>query len=373
MNFISFVGNADPAIPTNPVLLPRALAAIGHRVMLVEVRDRQNARTLQPWQWGRTDSRSPRENLTVITYVPSLPARVALTASMERKIMRRAVLDSAKRLWGEEPAYLLIFSPNEARFREIFPELPFAYRVIDDYPTMPFYAADPEGCRREDERLCREAVAVFASNPKLLEQRKHLNPRHLLVPNGVDYDHFARTDLPVPNELAELPRPIVGFSGAVDAYKVDFSLLADLARLRPTWSFVLVGKVGVCDDTAETALPSAPNLHYLGFRPYDVLPAYVAAMDVGIIPYGINPYTEGVSPLKLYEYLAAGKGVVTTPLPFAEAAGSTVRVAADAQGFVEAIEDELAHPERAEARRAAAAANSWSERAKAIAGYLLDL
>ncbi len=308
--------------------------------------------------------------MAVMTYIPSLPARLALTAGMERRIMRRAVLDCAGRLWGDAPTHLMIFSPNEARFRAVFPELSFVYRVIDDYPTMPFYAADPEGCRREDERLCREAIAVFPSNPKLLEQRKHLNPKHLLVPNGVDYEHFARTDLAVPEEMAGLPRPIIGFSGAVDAYKLDFGLLAEMARMRPQWSFVLVGKVGVCDDTAEAALPTAPNLHYLGFRSYDILPAYVAAMDVGIIPYAINAYTEGVSPLKLYEYLAAGKGVVTTPLPFADAAGPLVRVAADASQFVEALEDELAHPEREADRRAAAVANSWSERASTITRYL---
>lgn len=370
MNFITFVHRARPDIPTNPVFLPRALAEIGNRVLMVEVKERRNDLTLRPWNWGETVTYEYSPNLTVLEYTPALPSRLPLTAGLAISQFRAKVERVMRALFSSEPATVILFSPNEARFLEIVPELPFVYRIIDDYPTMPFYASDPAAARRLDESLCVRAEAIFPSNPKLLGQRKGLNRCHLLIPNGVDFALFGARGLPVPADMAALPRPIVGFSGAVDRYKLDMGLVAEIAALRPSWTVALIGKVGTGDDTTDRELPQAPNLRYLGFRPYSDLPDYVAAFDVGIIPYSVNPYTEGVSPLKLYEYLAAGKAVVSTPLPFASEAGPVVRTAIGATAFVEQIEAVLAEEGKEEERRAIAEANSWPARARAMVEVL---
>jgi len=372
MDFLCFTPNANPEIPTNGVLLPRALAATGNRVFMVEVHDRSNRLSVRPWEWSHYTLRGGTDPL-VLEYVPALPMKLGFTARLERTRLKRLVQRVLRDRWGVDKAVQIVFGPNEVRYREVFPDFPYIYRVIDDYPTMPFYASDRDGCRRADEQLCREAVAVFPSNPKLLAQRAGFNAHHLLVPNGVDYVRFSQENPPVPEDLSDLPRPLIGFTGAIDRYKLDMDLLAAIAASRPHWSIVLVGKVGTDDDTSEGELPQAPNLHYMGFRPYESLPAYTSAFDVGIIPYDVNPYTEGVSPLKLYEYLAAGKGVVTTPLPFAAEAGDAVRVAATPEEFVSALEQTLDEGDLAPDRRRLAEQNSWAARAHAITDYLASI
>ncbi len=371
MNFLTFVHRANPEVPTNPVQLPRGLALSGNCILMVEVRDRLTSRTLQPWLWNRLEIHEDRPNLHVLTYTPALPSKAGFAPSALAQF-RSAVERGIAAIFGSDRPTLLLFSPNEARFKVVVPDLKFVYRVIDDYPTMPFYAADPEGCRLLDERLCREALAVAPSNPKLLRQRAEFNPNHILIPNGVDYDHFsAPTD--VPHDIGALPHPVIGFAGALDSYKMDWKLVAELAALRPDWSWILIGKIGVSDGTHAATLPKAPNLHYLGFRAYQSLPGYLKSFDVGMIPYAVNDYTEGISPLKLYEYLAVGLPVVSTPLPFAREAGEAVRVGHDAKEFVHAIESALAEQGREDHRKELAKANSWEVRGRVLVDYLRSL
>ncbi len=159
------------------------------------------------------------------------------------------------------------------------------------------------------------------------------------------------------------------FTGAIVAKKLDVSLLAELARARPAWSFALVGPVGAGDPgTDVSALRREPNIHLLGPRPYERLPAVLRAADAGLIPYARNALTESVFPMKVYEYLAAGLPVVATPLPALAEVGE-VATAPDAEGLARALERALAadSPERRAARSRAAAAHSWERRLQEIA------
>src|SRR6185437_3645903 len=115
--------------------------------------------------------------------------------------------------------------------------------------------------------------------------------------------------------LATIPQPRVCFLGALDAYKVDFALLAGAASACPDLHFVCVGPIGFADQTRGSTIPHLANLHYIDTLPQKELPALLRGCAVCIIPYHLNEYTASVSPLKLYEYLAAGRPVVATPLP----------------------------------------------------------
>jgi glycosyltransferase involved in cell wall biosynthesis len=188
----------------------------------------------------------------------------------------------------------------------------------------------------------------------------------LEAPNVADTKLFASalTPGPVDPALEALPHPRIAFHGAITATKLDFRLIAELARLRPGWSIALVGPVGAGDPTTDvSALEREHNVHLLGARRHHELPALLRGADAAIIPYLINPLTSSIFPMKVYEYLAAGLPVVSTRLP-ALSGLDEISFGADAGSFAEALEGELAAdgPERRRQRSRAAAGHSWEAR-----------
>lgn len=128
----------------------------------------------------------------------------------------------------------------------------------------------------------------------------------------MDVAHFgqARAALPEPADQAGLARLRLGFYGVIDE-RLDLDLLAAVARLRPQWQWVILGPVVKIDPGS---LPQLPNLHYLGGKTYDELPAYLAGWDVALMPFALNEATRFISPTKTPEYLAGGCPVVSTPI-----------------------------------------------------------
>jgi glycosyltransferase involved in cell wall biosynthesis len=201
---------------------------------------------------------------------------------------------------------------------------------------------------------------VVTTSRTLCEARSAYNPNTHWIPNGVELEHFAAAQPPrLAADIVRLPRPVVGFVGGLSSW-VDVPLLADLARSRPDWSLALVGPGG----TDLAPLRGLPNVHLLGPRPYRDLPAYLAGMDVGLIPFVQDEVTRNADPIKVYEYLAAGLPVVATDLPALRRLGDLVRLAdspARFQGQVEAALAEGREARRAE-RQAEAARHTWHSR-----------
>jgi glycosyltransferase involved in cell wall biosynthesis len=165
-----------------------------------------------------------------------------------------------------------------------------------------------------DAEAASRSQVVFATTSGSYERQLARNPETHLVRNGADFAHFAHANGAAP-ELHALSGPVVGFAGNLTSEKVDFDLIEAVARARPEWSVVLVGPAA---EDARAGLERAsklPNVHVLGFRPYDVLPSYVGGFAVGLIPYRTTAYTRNCSPLKVFEYLAAGKAVVASGVP----------------------------------------------------------
>jgi glycosyltransferase involved in cell wall biosynthesis len=160
---------------------------------------------------------------------------------------------------------------------------------------------------------------IFTTAPRLAESRRRYNPNTHYLPNVADFDHFSKArhaDTRVPDDLARIPEPRLGFVGAISGYKVDFELLRHLALSHPAWSIVLIGEIGEGDPwTDASELAGTPNLHLLGPRPYASLPAYMKGMQVGLLPSRLNDYTASMFPMKFFEYLAAGLQVVSVDLP----------------------------------------------------------
>lgn len=247
-----------------------------------------------------------------------------------------------------------------------FPILPEACRHFE--PNVVVYDRSdhwPEDYLQDEIALLKRADVVFATARTLLKTAESLNSNVHLVPNAVDLASYRRALLPetrIPSDVAHLPRPIIGLVGAINA-KVDISLLEKLARAHPEWSIVLIGPVFPSVVPAQR-LKNLRNVHLLGYREPRELPAYLKAFDVGLIPYVIDERTRAINPLKVYEYLAAGKPVVTTPLPELREFDSTVYIAAHRDDFVSQVERALQEDDiRLAYRRAKAVEDhTWDHR-----------
>jgi glycosyltransferase involved in cell wall biosynthesis len=233
------------------------------------------------------------------------------------------------------------------------------YDCMDELAA--FKDAPAEMGARED-LLLTLADLVLTGGPSLYEAKRHTNAHVYCLPSAVDAAHYVagpqrrrgphwQAGAALQRRLA---RPRLGFFGVIDE-RLDLDLIAGLADLRPKWHLVLVGPV--CKREAHE-LPRRPNLHWLGQQPYERLPALVHGWDVCLLPFALNRHTRFISPTKTLEYLAAGKPVVSTPIhDVARLYGDVVRLAADAPGFVAAIEADLActPAQRTRARRRAEA------------------
>ena len=205
-----------------------------------------------------------------------------------------------------------------------------------------------------------QGADVVVASSAVLEAR-HRPERNdlLLIPNGVD---VARWQAPA-GRPADLPdgRPIAGYHGAIASW-FDFDLLEAVASAMPEWTFALVGPVLSGAEEPAARLAEMDNVIFVGERSPEAVVGYVQHFDVGLVPFRLDEMTKAVSPLKLFEYLAAGVPVVSTSLPASEASPSAV-VADTPERFSEAISraDGRDQAWRSVATQEVAAA-SWNKR-----------
>ncbi|HYT31151.1 MAG TPA: glycosyltransferase, partial [Thermoanaerobaculia bacterium] len=189
------------------------------------------------------------------------------------------------------------------------------YDVIDH---LDVFQAPRRVLLRNQERALETADAVFAVSRPLLEEIRSVRSDAVYLPNGVDVAFFQ-----APADKAAVPerilraraarRPVAGYTGALARW-VDAELLRSLAEKRPDWDFALVGEA--LDDSFSALKERPPsNILFLGRRPYAAMPAVIGSFDVGLIPFRLGPEGLHASPIKLYEYLAAGLPVLSTPIP----------------------------------------------------------
>ncbi|HWZ91877.1 MAG TPA: glycosyltransferase, partial [Polyangiaceae bacterium] len=273
---------------------------------------------------------------------------------------------------GISDAIIWVYHPGfgEAPFR--LPRKLLVYDCVDEYTAFPAYRKCKEWLAAREQKLCENADLVFCTAPALYERKRVFNPGGThYVHNVGDAGHFKRAldeRTKVPSDVAALPKPVIGFVGAVSNYKLNIDWLLELARTRPNYQLCLIGPIGVSDpSTNVSALKAQPNVHVLGTRDYAVLPEYMKGFDVAVIPYRLNEYTESVFPIKFFEYLATGKPVVVSRLPALQGFLGSVSVADDAASFVAECDRALGSPGSGSAERVALAeANSWSSRVSAL-------
>lgn len=184
--------------------------------------------------------------------------------------------------------------------------------VFDAMDELSKFKFAPARLLELEQELIDRAGLVFTGGSSLFEAKKDRHDSVHLFPSSVDRNHFAkaRKTLSEPDDQADISRPRLGFYGVLDE-RFDTDLLGKIAELRPDWQFMIVGPVvKISDDD----LPKRDNIHYLGSKKYDQLPAYLAGWDVALMPFAMNESTQFISPTKTPEYLAGGKPVVSTPV-----------------------------------------------------------
>jgi glycosyltransferase involved in cell wall biosynthesis len=374
------IGSADWAteLPINQHQLMGRLAA-KNEVLFVEslglrrpqLAGRDLSRLWRRLKRGLRGARPAPEGLHVLSpLVLPLHSKEAVR-KLNRRLLRFQVKRAARKLGMKRPILWAYVPQAETVIDVLDPEL-VVYHCVDDVAAQK--GVDAESFRQAEERFAGRADLVLASAPALAERMRTLSDHVLYAPNVADTATFA-TALepgPVDEAIENLPHPRLVFQGAIVATKLDVQLLAEVAKLRPDWSIVLVGPRGAGDPTGDLSpLDQAPNIHQIGPRHADDLPKVLRGADVGLIPYAINDLTRSVFPMKVYEYLAAGLPVMATPLPALEGVEG-IETVASAEELVTAVEQELKmdSAERRRERSGMAASHSWEARIEEIEGAL---
>ncbi|NIJ80590.1 glycosyltransferase family 1 protein [Xanthomonas cannabis] len=268
--------------------------------------------------------------------VPRLPAGCEGEAAVR---VQRQLLDGYLAELGVADLLLWYYTPMSLGFSAHLQPRITVYDCMDELSA--FRGAPPELVERE-RTLLQRADVVFTGGYSIWEAKRALHGNAHAFPSSVDVAHFAAARAPQtePADQAGIAHPRLGFYGVIDE-RFDIALLRSLAAQRPHWQLVMIGPV-VKIDPSE--LPRADNIHYLGGKTYDELPAYLSGWDVALMPFAMNASTRFISPTKTPEYLAGGCPVVSTPIhDVVRTYGDTgvVRIADTADAFIAACEAAL--------------------------------
>ena len=246
------------------------------------------------------------EKTGVIVMTPVLPAGMGRAESV--RVVSRLVQHLFKRRRIED--YIAwYYTPMALDYAVKKPPRLVVYDCMDELSL--FRHAPPDICEKE-RRLFKSCHLVFTGGLSLFEEKQKHHPNVWALPSSVDVEHFAKARLlgDCRDDQKNIARPRIGYAGVVDE-RIDLELIAEIARQRPDWQIVMIGPVVKIDPAT---LPKAANIHWLGKKDYDDLPAYFASWDVAMMPFALNDSTRFISPTKTPEYLAAGLPVISTPI-----------------------------------------------------------
>lgn len=343
-------------------LLIRALARRNVHTRFLFVENAMRPRELPGWRWP-----SPiqvAQNIWALRVIRPVPE--SLSAAVGDRAVVAQIRRATRRVGLERP-WIWTQAPHTADLIDLLDRAGLIYDLTDDWPA---FETDP--IRREllTERvgqLARAADVVLACSPWLCDVAERLGVVPSYVPNAIDGDLASQTAGPALADLARLPRPRLGYVGTLHAARLDIELLVEAATLQPTWSFALLGPDSL-DDPSRARLLAPANIHHLGVIPHRQVQRALAELDVGLIPNLVTDFTRSLDPLKTYEYLEAGLPVISTPAGVSPELADELCIATTAVELVDRAQELIAanEPERADARRALVAGETWDARARQI-------
>lgn len=344
--------------------------AQSHRILFV---NRQV--TYKDWLTGKGEKPGMEQacsGIWALTPKPGLPINFlgdhALYHHLLRQnsnVMERDIQQAMQRLNFKDPLFWISFEvPMGLALLDRLHARLNIYHCFDEIRGERYIAR--HGATLE-EKLIRRCDLVITSSRALQASRGRLYQNCHYIPNGVRHRHFAQAleNLAIPEELRDIPRPIVGYFGNIEA-RMDADLLEYLLKERP-YSLVLVGPISAQAQGWVNRLKRYPHFHALGAKPYELAPAYLKAFDAGIIPFVRSVFTSGVYPLKLNEYLSAGLPVVMTDFGCLEDFREVAWMASGQEEFISSLDRAVCDGHKNRLWRSEyAQQNDWSNRAKSI-------
>ena len=316
----------------------RRILILGRPTSLPELALRRRS----PWVHGRVLHRGLGTRLTsvhekgvVLDIVspevlgPIRHRRSWTTRVFQKPRVRRLIQEAARRVLS--PDYL-VWLWNPLAFTGVPDGQRLVFDAIDDQARHPQMKRDWPSIRKGYEFVKDHADIIFTNSEVMARRLGGGRAEPLWVPNGVDVERFLDPG-PPPPELARLEKPLFGYVGKIQE-RLDVEMLGRLAESLQSGHLVIVGPF--LARGIKRKLAALPRTILLGDRHYEDIPGIMSAFDVGIMPHRIDPYTTSMDPLKLYEYLAAGLPVVTTPVAGTEAFSEHVQIVGSADEFVTA-------------------------------------
>jgi glycosyltransferase involved in cell wall biosynthesis len=284
-----------------------------------------------------------------------------LGATLNRWALPSQIRRAAQKA-GMRTPLLWVACPPGAEVVERLPHAGLVYQRTDRYEA--FGGVEPDRISRYDRFLKKAAdLTVFCSRA-LKDEEAAACREAAYVDHGVDFERFESAGAGTgaePADVASLPRPRIGFVGGIDRHTFDPELFIEVARKCPDMSFVLVGGCSLPEGWCPL-----PNVSLLGRRDYSEVAAYMAACDALIMPWNASDWIRACNPVKLKEYLAVGRPVISTPFDELHAYFGLVRIARDAGEFANAIREAIAGVTDVEAGRDRVRHQTWTAKAEAV-------
>jgi len=334
---------------TNNQHMASRLARSGFRILYIEslglrkptASTRDITRIYRRLAKGMGGLRNVQENLWV--YSPLvIPFHGSVSVrSLNRKILRAGIQWHARSLGFDHPIFWT-YNPLTLDLIGLFEESMVVYHCVDNLAASP--GIPSHAIIETEEKLAKRADLVFTTHPNLQKHLSQWNPDHsYYFPNVADFEHFssASHSSELPDDLKAIPRPRIGFIGAISNYKIDFECISFIAGARKEWHWVLIGQVGEGQPETFVDLLRKPNIHLLGAKSYHELPRYLKGFDVAVLPNRLNAYTSSMFPMKFFEYLSAGRPVVATDLPALHDYRDVCTLTKTPEAFLDALNDVL--------------------------------
>jgi glycosyltransferase involved in cell wall biosynthesis len=316
-------------------------------------------------------ARTTEEGITVVSpaVIPFFGSRAVTIAN--RSLLTSQIAGLARRRGLSRPI-LWIAIPTAIEVAGRLNESLVIYHVSDKYDANTMdHATDPAFIRSLHEKAIEAADLIFYSSRKLLAEATRGLERSHLLEQAVDFDHWARIqdgNLKIAPDIEKIPRPRIGYFGAIEPWLIDQELIRQAARERPDWNWIFIG-----NKSRGLEIEGLKNVHFLPPVPYHELPAYAAGFDVCVLPWSTEvTFTSYGSAIKVREYLASGKPVVIAPLPEYESMSEVLRIGRNRKQFLELVDEALQESgsELARARQDSVRNGTWDARAEWVSDLI---